>query len=194
VAEHLPVNGGKGAAVRRGIHLATGDVIVIQDADLELSPDVIEELTEPIARGDADAVFGSRFLVPAENVPLTRRLANRFLTGLTNVLYATSLSDMETAHKAVRTDVARDLQLTSRRFEIEVELTAKLARSGARIVEISSPYRPRTKDEGKKIRCRDGVVALWTLLAHIRWTPPSGTRRRSATRHQIRIETSDVGD
>lgn len=175
VIDHLPSNAGKGTAIRRGIDLATGEILVIQDADLELSPDVIAQLAAPIRAGEADAVYGSRFLARAKDVPLSRRSANRLLTALTNVLYGTHLSDMETAHKAVRLDLVRSLGLESEKFEIEVELTAKLARSGARIREISSPYRPRTKHEGKKIRWTDGVQALRTLFRYHRWRVPDGS-------------------
>lgn len=172
VIDHLPTNGGKGVAIRRGIQLATGDIVVVQDADLELSPEIITQLVAPIARGEVDAVYGSRFLNGGAGVPMTRRAANRLLTGLTNVIYGTHLSDMETAHKAVRLDVIRSLTLESNRFEVEVELTAKLARSGALISEVESPYRPRTKDEGKKIKWRDGILALRTLWRFRRWIPP----------------------
>lgn len=173
VIDHLASNAGKGTAIRRGIELATGDILVIQDADLELSPDVIVQLAVPIINGEADAVYGSRFLAGGRGVPLARRLANWLLTSLTNLLYGTRLSDMETAHKAVRLDLVRSLALESERFEIEVELTAKLARSGARITEISSPYQPRTKDEGKKIRWTDGLLALRTLSSYRHWPAPS---------------------
>ena len=179
IIEHIASNAGKGSAIRRGIELATGDILVIQDADLELSPDVIAQLAAPIASGDADAVYGSRFLSQSKDVPLSRRAANRFLTAITNILYGTKLSDMETAHKAIRLDVARSLVLESKRFEIEVELTAKLARSGARIEEISSPYRPRNRDEGKKIRWTDGVQALKTLFRYRYWTKPRAVAESS---------------
>lgn len=173
VIDHLPANAGKGTAIRRGIDLATGDILVIQDADLELSPDIIAQLAAPIAAGEADAVYGSRFLAGGRGVPLPRRVANWLLTSLTNLLYGTRLSDMETAHKAMRLDVVRTLGLQSERFEIEVELTAKLARSGARITEVPSPYKPRTKDEGKKIRWTDGLLALNTLWRYRKWESAS---------------------
>lgn len=171
IIERLHVNGGKGTAVRRGIELASGDIIVIQDADLELSPASIEALVQPIVDGTADAVFGSRFLAQAGRVPLTRRLANALLTRLTNLVYGTHLTDMETAHKAFRRSLLSDVLLTSERFEIEVELTAKIARSEARIVEVPTPYEPRSRSEGKKIKWRDGLQALWTIVKHARWRP-----------------------
>ena len=173
--EHLPNNSGKGSALRRGIELSEGDVLVVQDADLELSPDVIKALVAPIVDGRADAVYGSRFLEGAARVRISRRLANWLLTSITNRIYGTQLTDMETAHKAIRMSLIKGLQLESKRFEIEVELTAKLARSGARFQEISSPYRPRTKDEGKKIHWSDGFLALRTLWRYRGWRPSVST-------------------
>jgi len=164
-----PANRGKGAAIRRGLQAARGDVLVIQDADLELSPTMIKKLVEPIAAGNADAVYGSRFLEGAERVPRVRRAANRFLTRLTNVLYGTELTDMETAHKAFRAPLLAGLDLRSNRFEIEAELTIKLARSGAVFAEIASPYHPRLRSEGKKIRWHDALTAAATLLRYYRW-------------------------
>lgn len=163
IIEHIPENRGKGAAIRRGIELATGDIFVIQDADLEVSPHNIEELVRPILEDRADAVYGSRFLQATGRVPLSRRLANRFLTTLTNILWGLRLTDMETAHKAIRMDLLRSFDLTSERFEIEIELTSKLAGAGARFTEVPTPYDPRTKDEGKKITWRDGIEALRTI-------------------------------
>lgn len=176
IIERLPVNGGKGTAVRRGIELASGEIVVIQDADLELSPSRIQALIDPIEQNRADAVFGSRFLNQGSRVPLTRRLANLLLTRVTNLVYGTQLTDMETAHKAFRQTLLDGLPLVSERFEIEVEITAKIARSGARIVEVPTPYSPRTRAEGKKIKWRDGLIALWTILRHARWRPRSDGR------------------
>lgn len=163
VIEHMGANVGKGAAVRRGIELSTGDIVVIQDADLEVHPGNIGSLVQPILEGGADAVYGSRFLVKHPGVRFSRRLANRFLTASMNVLYGLRLTDMETAHKAIRGELARSLTLASDRFDIEVELTARLARGGARIVEVPTPYEPRNRDEGKKIRVRDGFEALRSI-------------------------------
>jgi glycosyltransferase involved in cell wall biosynthesis len=150
-------NGGKGTALRRGFELANGDVVVVQDSDLELNPDNIPNLVAPIERGDADVVYGSRFLEKVEGLKITRRAANWLLTTLTNLVYRTHVTDMETAHKAMRRDLLDNLDLQSTRFDIEVELTAKLARVGARIIEIPSPYSPRNIDQGKKIRFSDGI-------------------------------------
>lgn len=176
VAARLHVNQGKGMAIRVGMEHARGEVIVIQDADLELSPSIIEGLVAPLARGDADAVFGSRFIDGRGDVALSRWLANRFLTGLVNRLYGLRLTDMETAHKAFRTVMVPSLDLGSSRYEIEVELTAKLARLGARIVEIPSPYSPRTKDEGKGIGWVDGVRAVTAILRYRLWSPVDAPR------------------
>lgn len=169
--EHLPGNVGKGSAIRRGLALASGAIVVIQDADLELSPSVINDLVEPIRRGEADAVYGSRFIQLGARVPLSRRIANKALTRVTNMLYGTALTDMETAHKAIRGSFIPLLELEAKRFEFEAEVTAKLARMGARFTEIPSPYTPRKRDEGKKIRFRDGIHAITTLLRFRNWRP-----------------------
>jgi glycosyltransferase involved in cell wall biosynthesis len=159
------VNLGKGAAIRVGLTYATGDVIIIQDADLELDPAEYDRIVAPIARGEAAAVYGSRFR-QANAIPLRTRLANRILTALTNLLYRGGLTDMETAYKAFRRDVIEGVRLTSLRFEIEPEITAKLLRAGQRIVEVPISYHPRTRQEGKKIGLRDGLLAMWTLLRY----------------------------
>lgn len=179
VYERLPCNRGKGAALRTGFALAQGRVIVVQDADLELSPALVSDLVGPIIDRSADVVYGSRFIGGAPGVRWSRRLANRLLTGCCNLLFGTRLTDMETAHKAFRADLLPHLHLVSERFEIEVEITAKLARLGARFQEISSPYRPRNKDEGKKIRLRDGLLALRALASFHSWHPDRGHWRAS---------------
>jgi glycosyltransferase involved in cell wall biosynthesis len=160
-----PVNVGKGAAVRIGLTLAKGDIILIQDADLELDPGEYKQLLEPILKGKTKAVYGSRFL--GENrVALVRRLANYFLTFSTNVLFRTKLTDMETAYKVFTAEVANKLQLEANRFEIEPEITAQIVRHGFTILEVPITYRPRTKFEGKKIKWKDGIKALATLLKY----------------------------
>lgn len=164
-------NGGKGTALRRGFELAIGEVIVVQDSDLELDPANIPNLVAPIAEGRADVVYGSRFLTKVPGLKLQRRLANWLLTTLTNVIYRTRVTDMETAHKAFRRTYVPQLRLEATRFDIEVELTAKLARLGARFVEIPSPYQPRTVDQGKKIRFSDGLHAIRMILRWSRWKP-----------------------
>ncbi len=172
-------NFGKGAAIRIGLTYVEGDIVVIQDADLELDPNEYRRLLEPITSGASDVVYGSRFLGRNPRVPLRTRLANRFLVFLTNLLYGSRLTDMETAYKMFRTGAVRALRLESHRFEIEPELTAKLLRTGQRIVEVPITYSPRTPLEGKKIGVRDGMLAIWTL---VRWriAPASALRDRRA--------------
>lgn len=158
-------NVGKGVAIRIGLTYAVGDFTIIQDADLELDPSEYGRILAPLLNGSAQVVYGSRFR-QRNRIPLRTRLANRFLVLITNLLYGSRLTDMETAYKAFRTDVVRSLRLTSLRFEIEAELTAKLLRCGYGIVEVPISYRPRSKDEGKKIGLADGIAAIVVL---VRW-------------------------
>jgi len=157
-------NRGKGAAVRRAIAEATGEICVIQDADLEYQPRDFPELIRPIVELGADAVYGSRFLGPHRVFLYWHYAANRFLTWLTNVLYDTTLTDMETGYKAVRTDVLRSLALRSDTFDIEPEITAKLFRRRLKVFEIPITYNGRTYDEGKKIGAKDALLAIRALF------------------------------
>jgi glycosyltransferase involved in cell wall biosynthesis len=157
-------NGGKGSALRRGFQEVTGDLVVIQDADMEYSPEEFPELIELICQGRADVVYGSRFLGRRRVFLFTHYLGNCLLTFLTNVLYNTMLTDMETCYKAMRVEVLRSFKLESNGFGIEPELTAKIFKRGYRVYEVPITYDGRGYDEGKKITWRDGVVALWVLL------------------------------
>jgi glycosyltransferase involved in cell wall biosynthesis len=159
-------NGGKGAALRRGFEVVQGDLVVIQDADLEYSPEEFPQLIELICEGRADVVYGSRFLGRHRVFLFTHYAGNLLLTFLTNVLYNTMLSDMETCYKVMRAEVLRSMTLNSNGFGIEPELTAKIFKRGYRVYEVPITYDGRGYDEGKKIGWRDGVVALWVLLKY----------------------------
>ncbi len=159
-------NKGKGAAVRRGFAKTTGDIVIIQDADLEYSPEEYPDLIDLIVRGKADAVYGSRFMGRHRAFLFTHYLGNRFLTLVTNILYNTMLTDMETCFKAIRGDVVRRLTLRENRFGIEPEITAKLFKMGCRVYEVPITYEGRGYEEGKKISWKDGVEALWVLLKY----------------------------
>ena len=171
-------NGGKGSAVRHGLAHATGDVVVVQDADLEIDPAECVRLLEPLLHQGAEAVFGSRFLgKPIEWT--SGHLANRALSLLTSVLFGQWVSDMETSHKMVRRAVLSRLVLTANRFDMEPEITGKLLRCGVRIHEVPIAYAPRTRAEGKKIGWRDGVDAVATLW-RVRLAPLSDVRTVAA--------------
>jgi glycosyltransferase involved in cell wall biosynthesis len=161
---HNPINVGKGHAVRLGLHYASGDILLIQDADLELDPQEYGGLLQPILDGRCDIVYGSRFLKPTSRVSLRARIGNRALTGLTNLLFGARLTDMETAYKVFRRSAFDGIRLRCVGFDFEPELTAKFLRRGQRIVEVPVRYNPRRADEGKKIRWTDGVDAVYVLL------------------------------
>ena len=158
------INVGKGAAVRLGLKFATGDIVLIQDADLELDPGEYGALLAPILAGRTQVVYGSRFLEPSHHVPLRARLGNRALTALTNLLFRSKLTDMETAYKVFRRAALDGISLRCVGFDFEPELTAKLLLAGHRIVEVAIAYNPRRVDEGKKIRWVDGVDAAYALM------------------------------
>jgi glycosyltransferase involved in cell wall biosynthesis len=159
-----PTNLGKGAAVRLGISQSSGEIIIIQDADLELSPQEYTRLLQPILDGQTAVVYGSRFARQNSKISRRTRWANWFLTQLTNLLFGGRLTDMETAYKLFRREVITGLKLRCVRFDFEPEVTAKLLRAGHHIHEVPISYMPRTVLEGKKISWIDGVEAIYTLL------------------------------
>jgi glycosyltransferase involved in cell wall biosynthesis len=174
-------NRGKGAAIRSALGRATGDVIVIQDADLEYDPQELPILIKPIVDDLADATYGSRFLGgPHRVLYFWHRIGNGILTLLSNMLTDLNLTDMETGYKMVRADLLCSLPLTANRFGFEPELTARLAQAKARIYEVSISYAGRTYAEGKKVRWRDGVAAIWHIFRFNLFPPPAMRKRERA--------------
>jgi dolichol-phosphate mannosyltransferase len=177
VVHHSLVNFGKGAALRIGIARSTGDVILVQDGDLEYDPSDYVKLLEPIVKGHARVVYGSRFLGGVRGMKLANWTANKILTFAANVLYGARITDEATAYKAFAREVIGALKLTCVRFEFCPEVTAKVRRLGYRIHEVPISYNPRGVLEGKKIRWQDGVEAMWTLIKY-RGAPARAFDRR----------------
>ena len=159
-------NQGKTAAIATAKEQASGDIIIIQDADLEYDPDEIAGVIEPIVKGQADVVYGSRFLVrkAARVLYYYHYLANTFLTFLSNLLTNVNMTDIETCYKAFRAPILKEMQLTSKGFGMEVEITAMISRLDVRIYEVPISYYGRTYEEGKKIGIKDGIMAIWYIL------------------------------
>lgn len=157
-------NGGKGSAVRYGLEKITGTHVLIQDADLEYDPDDIEALLDPIKKGRVEVVYGSRFLGPHSNLLFWHRVGNSFLNLAVNVLYNTTLSDMETCYKVLPAELMKSLDLKEDKFELEPEITCKVLRRGINIYEVPISYVGRDFSQGKKITWKDGFGALWTIL------------------------------
>ena len=160
------INQGKGSAIRAGIAKASGDYVLVQDADLEYDPQDILSMIKPISQGKAEVVYGSRFTGPRRNMFFWHWVGNQLLTLITNILYNTTLSDMETCYKLIPLKLIKSLDLKAQRFEFEPEVTAKILKRNIRIWEVPISYAGREYHEGKKITWKDGIPALWTLIKY----------------------------
>ena len=183
-------NQGKGAAVARGMRESTGDILLVQDADLEYNPDEYPMLLRPILRGDADVVYGSRFLGSPNGhrvLYFWHSVGNKMLTLLSNAVSGLNLTDMETCYKALTRDVADRLDLRSKRFGVEPEITCKVARLRARVYEVPISYNGRTYAEGKKIGSKDAIQAAWTILRFSRWEAPESDVGAMTLRRMSRL-------
>ena len=190
---HHPVNRGKTEALKTGFALTTGEIVIVQDADLEYDPAEIGAVIEPIVQGDADVVYGSRFLVRKASRVLYfyHYIANKGLTFLSNLCTNVNMTDVETCYKAFRGEIIRNMTITSSGFGFEIEVTAKVAKLGVSIYEVPISYHGRTYEQGKKIGMKDGIAALWyivrfnflcSLKDSFRTLPEAGSAQRAARR------------
>ena len=179
----LSANQGKGNAIREGLTHVTGEFVVIQDADLEYNPEEYTNLIQPLLEGKADVVYGSRFLSagPHRVLYYWHSVANYWLTTLSNIFTNINLTDMETCYKMFKTSVVKQFQIEEKRFGMEPEITAKLARLHARFYEIGISYDGRTYEEGKKIGLKDAFRAFWCILKYSGWRPRAGQGKQHAT-------------
>lgn len=161
---HHSTNRGKGAAVVTGLSQASGEYVIVQDADLEYDPQDCVKLVDCAVKNNLPVVYGSRFKHSWKVTSFWHYLVNSFLTSFTNILFGASLTDMETCHKLIRLDLAKGLDLQAKRFEIEPEITAKILKKGYKIIEVPISYKGRSYNEGKKIGWKDGIKALWYLI------------------------------
>ena len=163
---HHEINQGKGGALRTGFKHATGDIVIIQDADLEYDPEEYPKVVEPILRGEAEVVYGSRFLRQKRKGYLANRMANRGLTAFSNLFTHQRLTDMETCYKAFKREIIQSVDIKENRFGFEPEITSKDSKMGIKIKEVPISYYPRSNEEGKKIGFKDGLRALYVICKY----------------------------